>query len=91
MSIERADSISPDNCVAQYKKANSMLRTCPATTPENSDSDDESVQNNKLVVDLNKMPAGQYEYYTDASSIMNQMLLYMYHTIHNLVYKNSIH
>jgi ATP-dependent 26S proteasome regulatory subunit len=86
MSLERADSISPDNCVAQYKKANSMLRTCPATSPDNSDSDDESAEHNKLVVDLNKMPAGQYEYYTDSANIMNQMLLYMYHTITNLVH-----
>ena len=86
MSLDRADSISPDNCVEQYKKANAMLRTCPATTPENSDSDDESVQASKLVVDLNKMPAGQYEYYTNTSGIMNQMLLYMYHTIHGLVH-----
>ena len=83
MSIERADSVSPDNCVAQYKKANSMLASHSSS---DSDSDDESIQNSKLVVDLNKMPAGQYEYYTDASSITNQMLLYMYHTIHNLVH-----
>ena len=87
MSIERADSVSPDDCAAQYKYANSMLRTCPATaTPDNSDSDDESVKTSKLVVDLHKMPAGQYEYYTDASSIMNQMLLYIYHTIQHLVH-----
>ena len=85
MSLERADSVSPDNCVAQYKYANSMLRTCPATTPENSDSDDEDVKNSKLVVDLHKLPAGQYEYYTDSSNIMNQMLLYIYHTIQHLV------
>ena len=87
MSLERADSVSPDNCVAQYKYANSMLRTCPATTtPENSDSDDEDIKYSKLVVDLHKLPAGQYEYYTDASSIMNQMLLYIYHTIQHLVH-----
>jgi hypothetical protein len=86
MSLERADSVSPDDCAAQYKYANSMLRTCPATSPENSDSDDESVKTSKLVVDLHKMPAGQYEYYTDTSSIMNQMLLYIYHTIQHLVH-----
>jgi ATP-dependent 26S proteasome regulatory subunit len=86
MSLERADSISPEQS-DQYKKANSMLRTCPnTTTPENSDSDDESAENSKLVVDLNKMPTGQYEYYTDSPSISNQMLLYVYHTIHNLVH-----
>ncbi len=81
MSLDRADSVSPDNCVAQYKKANSMLQSS-----SDSDSDNESTEHGKLVVDLNKMPEGQYEYYTDASSIMNQMLLYIYHTIHNLVH-----
>ena len=86
MSLERADSISPEQA-DQYKKANSMLRTCPTTTTsEDSDSDDESAENSKLVVDLNKMPAGQYEYYTDSPTISNQMLLYVYHTIHNLVH-----
>ncbi len=86
MSLERADSISPEQS-DQYKKANSMLRTCPnTTTSENSDSDDESAEHSKLVVDLNKMPTGQYEYYTDSPSISNQMLLYVYHTIHNLVH-----
>ena len=81
MSLDRADSVSPDNCVAQYKKAKSMLQSS-----SDSDSDNESTEHSKLVVDLNKMPEGQYEYYTDASSIMNQMLLYIYHTIHNLVH-----
>ena len=85
MSLDRADSISPENCAAQYKKANSMLKTPDDYDESNSSSDDECGHNSKLVVDLHKMPAGQYEYYTDASSIMNQMLLYMYHTIQHLV------
>ena len=85
MSLERADSISPEEA-DQYKKANSALKTCYSESGISSDDDDESVQNSKLVVDLQKMPAGQYEYYTDTSSIMNQMLLYMYHTIQHLVH-----
>ena len=62
-----------------------MLKTCYSESGISSD-DDESVPNSKLVVDLQKMPAGQYEYYTDTATIMNQMLLYMYHTINNLVH-----
>ena len=85
MSLERADSISPENCAAEYKKANSMLKTSDSEG-NNSSDDDESVQKSKLVVDLHKLPAGQYEYYTDTSSVMNQMLLYMYHTIQYLVH-----
>jgi hypothetical protein len=84
MSLERADSISPEQA-DQYKFANSKLKTCYSESGISSD-DDESIENSKLVVDLNKMPAGQYEYYTNTSGIMNQMLLYMYHTIHNLVH-----
>ena len=83
MSLERADSISPEEA-DQYRKANSMLKTCYSESGISSD-DDESGQNSKLVVDLQKMPTGQYEYYTDTATIMNQMLLYMYHTIHQLV------
>ena len=84
MSLERADSISPEEA-AQYRKANSTLKSSESESSHSSD-DDESVQNSKLVVDLHKMPAGQYEYYTDLGSVMNQMLLYMYHTIEHLVH-----
>lgn len=88
MYIERADSISPENCAEQYKKAISMLKTGDSESIHNSsDTDSESgaEHNSKILIDLQKLPAGQYEYYTDTSSIMNQMLLYMYHTIQNLV------
>jgi ATP-dependent 26S proteasome regulatory subunit len=87
MSLERADSISPENCAAQYKRANSMLKTRDSESGISSDTDSESgaEHNSKILIDLQKLPAGQYEYYTDTSSIMNQMLLYMYHTIQNIV------
>ena len=58
MSLERADSISPAEA-EQYKKANSMLNTSDYESSISSD-DDENGQNSKLVVDLHKMPAGQY-------------------------------
>jgi hypothetical protein len=87
MSLERADSISPEQA-AQYKKANSMLKTCDYESVHSSDSDSESgtEPSSKLFIDMKKMPAGQYEYYTDTTNIINQMLLYMYHTINNLVF-----
>ena len=81
MSLSRADSISPKT----LEKVNSMLKSSDSESVHSSD-DDESVHTSKLVVDLHKMPAGQYEYYTDTSCIMNQMLLYIYHTINNLVH-----
>ena len=83
MSLERANSESPKNS-EQYKITNSMLKT-----QESSDTDSEAGTEQppaKLVIDLKKMPIGQYKYYTENSSIINQMLLYVYHTIHNLVY-----
>lgn len=87
MSLERADSISPEQA-DQYRKANSMLKTCYSESGISSDADSESgaEESSKLFIDLKKMPAGQYEYYTETSTIINQMLLYMYHTINNLVF-----
>ena len=84
MSIERADS---DDCATQYKRANAALKTSTyaSTSSSDSDSDAGGESTSKLFIDLKKMPAGQYEYYTDSSNIMNQMLLYMYHTIQNIV------
>lgn len=72
-----------------YQRANSKLRDCPrdSSSSENeNDSDSDAEQPSKLLIDLKKMPEGQYEYYTEMSSIMNQLLLYMYHTIQNVVY-----
>jgi hypothetical protein len=86
MSLERADSNSPSSCEKQYQLANSMLT---ATNIESSDTDSEAGADRppiKLFIDLKKMPVGQYEYYTENSSIINQMLLYVYHTIQNVVY-----
>lgn len=83
-SLERADSSSPKTCHEQYKIANSTLET-QNTSDTDSDTGSDRM-NTKLVVDLKKMPVGQYEYYTDSSNIINQMLLYVYHTINNLVY-----
>ena len=89
MSLERADSSSPKTCAEQYKIANSALQTmnadCNHSSSSDSDTELDTDKVSKLYIDLNKMPAGQYEYYTDSGHIMNQMLLYMYHTIQNLV------
>ena len=87
-SLERADSTSPEER-EQYARANAALKTLDASeTNVSSDTDSEpgNVQPTKLVVDFKKMPIGYYEYYTNSPSIINQMLLYMYHTISNLVY-----
>jgi hypothetical protein len=84
MSLERADSISPNNSDSQYKRENTMLKSIENDT--SSSSDDETTAPNKLVIDLKKMPQGQYEYYTDSKGVINQILLYMYHTIQNIVY-----
>ena len=81
MSLERADSISPHASASDIR--NSKLQS---NNSSDSDSGDENTDSSKLVVDLNKMPEGQYEYYTDSNNIMNQMLLYMYHTIENIVH-----
>lgn len=89
MSLERADSISPENSPQQSKNSNSMLTPCAGTdSNQTSDSDGELEENkySKLLIDLKKMPEGKYEYYTGFSSITNQILLYMYHTIHNVVF-----
>jgi hypothetical protein len=70
-----------------YQRANSKLRDCPKdSSSSENDSDSDAEQPSKLLIDLKKMPEGQYEYYTEMSSIMNQLLLYMYHTIQNVVY-----
>ena len=60
-----------------YQRANSSLRDCPndSSSSEN-DSDGDAEPSSKLLIDLKKMPEGQYEYYTEMSSIMNQLLLY---------------
>ena len=82
MSLERADSESPKN--SDERIANTMLKT-----HDSSDNDSEAGNEQpptKLVVDLKKMPAGQYKYYTNNPGIINQILLYVYHTINNLVY-----
>jgi len=79
MSLERANSESPKCGDDQkYVKPN-----------ESSDTDSEAGTDRpttKLVIDLKKMPVGQYQYYTDNQGIINQMLLYIYHTIQQLVY-----
>ena len=83
MSLERADSTSPDSSQKQAQLANSFLTT------EISDTDSDTGNERhhaKIVIDLKKMPVGQYEYYTENSTIINQMLLYVYHTIDNVVY-----
>lgn len=85
MSLDRADSVSPDNSHHPYKIANSMLTT-DADTDSNESSDIDANKYSKLLIDLKKMPKGEYKYYTEASSITNQILLYMYHTIQNVVY-----
>jgi hypothetical protein len=87
MSLERANSESPK--IGDEHITNAMVRT-----PESSDTESDTGTGSdhhptKLVVDLKKMPVGQYEYYTENSSIINQMLLYVYHTINNLVYLAS--
>jgi len=87
MSLERANSESPKN--SDERIANAMLKT-----PESSDTESEGGTGSdhpptKVIIDLKKMPVGQYEYYTENSSIINQMLLYVYHTINNLVYLAS--
>lgn len=86
MSLERANSTSPDNCVSQYRLANSMLKS--GDDESISSSDDEPCNPNKLVIDLKNMPAGKYEYYTEMATIINQMMLYVYHTIQHLVHLN---
>jgi len=87
MSLERANSESPKN--SDERIANAMLKT-----PESSDTESEGGTGSdhpptKVIIDLKKMTVGQYEYYTENSSIINQMLLYVYHTINNLVYLAS--
>jgi|LauGreDrversion4_2_1035121.scaffolds.fasta_scaffold00003_139 hypothetical protein len=91
MSLERADSGSPENCAEQYKLANSMLRSSDNECIHSSDTESEcdTKQPSKLLINLTKMPVGQYKYYTDTLGIMNQVLLYLYHTIHNLSYLPS--
>jgi hypothetical protein len=87
-SLERADSISPEQR-EQYTRANAALKTvdvCETNVTSDADSEVGTEQSTKLMVDLKKMPVGLYEYYTDSPGIINQMLLYVYHTIHNLVY-----
>lgn len=84
MSLERADSISPNNSDSQYKRVNTTIKCVENDTT--SSSDDETTSPNKIVIDLKKMPQGQYEYYTDSKGVINQILLYMYHTIQNIVY-----
>jgi broad-specificity NMP kinase len=85
MSLERANSESPkNNDENQYHLANAMLKTSDSSDTDSDAGPDRTIT--KLVIDLKKMPIGQYEYYTENSSIINQMLLYVYHTINNLVY-----
>lgn len=83
MSLERADSESP-KIGEQYQLANAMLKTQDSSDTDSDTGTDRT--STKLVVDLKKMPVGQYQYYTDSPGIINQMLLYVYHTINNLVY-----
>ena len=87
-SLERADSTSPEQR-EQYARANAALKTldaCETNVSSDADSEAGTEQSTKLMIDLKKMPVGLYEYYTDSPGIINQMLLYVYHTITNLVY-----
>ena len=45
MSLDRADSVSPDNSPHQYKIANSMLRTYNDANSNESSDNDENVAN----------------------------------------------
>jgi hypothetical protein len=73
MSLERADSISPNSCPSKNNESAS------------SSDDEHTTTTSKIVIDLKKMPEGQYEYYTNTTGVINQILLYMYHTIQNVV------
>lgn len=76
----------------QFRIANSMLTTPNVnenTLSSDTESDTDSEQFTKLIIDLKKMPAGQYEYYTDSHCVINQIMLYIYHTINKLVFLPS--
>lgn len=74
MSLERADSLSPNSSPTHNNESTISSDDEPTTTTS------------KIVIDLKKMPEGQYEYYTNSTGVINQILLYMYHTIQNIVY-----
>jgi hypothetical protein len=87
MSLERANSESPKN--SDERIANAMLKTQESSDTESETGTGSDHPPTKVIIDLKKMPVGQYGYYTENSSIINQMLLYVYHTINNLVYLAS--
>jgi len=83
MSLERANSESPKSGDhQQYVKSHESSDT-DSDTGTGTGTDRPTT---KVVIDLKKMPVGNYQYYTNNTSIINQMLLYIYHTIHQLVY-----
>ena len=53
MSLERADSLSPNSSPTHNNESTTSSDDEPTTTTS------------KIVIDLKKMPEGQYEYYTD--------------------------
>ena len=78
--LERADSESP------------KLPISPTTEVDvGGDADTEvdimvdSKTNDKILIDLSKIPDGNYEYRTDSGSVISVILSYMYHTLHNVV------
>ena len=69
----------------QYRYANSTLKSCG----EENGSGDSVIEGlitsqKKIKIDLNLLSSGTYEYFTDCSTIIGQILSYMYNTIESV-------
>ena len=80
----------------QYRYANSMLTTCDAVS-DGGDSVNVSVvvegdvkTQKKIKIDLTLLPSGTYEYFTDGTTIIGQILSYMYNTIESVTYLSGL-
>ena len=81
----------------QYRHANSMLKSCDAVS-DGGDSVSVSVSivegevktQKKIKIDLTLLPSGTYEYFTDCTTIIGQILSYMYNTIESVTYLSGV-
>jgi hypothetical protein len=60
------------------------------TSSELPDADDVDIVGKKIKIDFARIPTGQYEYVVELSTVISQILSYMYHTIDKVTPLNVV-
>ena len=73
----------------EYRNANSKLTACDAISDSVVEGSVATTQK-KIKIDLTLLSSGTYEYFTDCTTIIGQILSYMYNTIESVSYLSGL-